>query len=169
MEKPRMIQRSGSTIPSSTIKLPKPLSVHDANDVLTAKSAGREAIAVGPTRMVEGKFKLLQGRQPRSRSHCHRGCRMSCAFSRTGYAGRGTPDPHRFHSRVPIGLKYFRTGRSGEAQRAQSIRSLPAPTRSLAITGHPQQDASLTTTANGSYSEGSTIRSAAVYTGGSCD
>jgi len=48
-------------------------------------------------------------------------------------------------------------------------KSLPAPTRSLTTTGHPQQLASLTTTANGSYSEGNTIKSAAVYTPGSCD
>src|SRR6266852_9356460 len=48
-------------------------------------------------------------------------------------------------------------------------RSCAAPTRSLAITGHPHSMASLTTTANGSYSDGSTMTSAEVYTAGSCD
>src|SRR3981189_3088643 len=50
-----------------------------------------------------------------------------------------------------------------------AIRSCAAPTRSLAITGHPQHDASFTTTQNASYSDGRTMRSEAVYMEGSCD
>jgi hypothetical protein len=49
------------------------------------------------------------------------------------------------------------------------MRSVAAPARSLAATGHPQHEASFTTTPNGSYSEGTTIKSAAVYTGGNAD
>src|SRR5690349_12177310 len=37
------------------------------------------------------------------------------------------------------------------------------------MTGQPQHIASLTTTANGSYADGRTMRSADVYTAGSCD
>src|SRR5271166_3723007 len=41
------------------------------------------------------------------------------------------------------------------------IRSRPAPTLSLAITGQPHSMASFTTTPNASYCEGRTIKSAA--------
>src|SRR5882762_5008243 len=47
-----------------------------------------------------------------------------------------------------------------------AMRSVVAPTRSLAATGHPQHEASLTTTAKGSYSEGRTIKSDALYAPG---
>src|SRR6267142_5215209 len=50
-----------------------------------------------------------------------------------------------------------------------AMRSVVAPTRSLAATGHPQHEASFTTTAKGSYSEGRTIKSAALYTAGNAD
>ena len=43
-----------------------------------------------------------------------------------------------------------------------TIKSRPAPTLLLAITGQPQSMASFTTTPNASYCEGSTITSAAV-------
>src|SRR6267378_2398261 len=50
-----------------------------------------------------------------------------------------------------------------------AMRSVVAPTRSLAATGHPQHEASFTTTAKGSYSEGRTIKSDALYTAGNAD